>query len=411
VWTGEYRFRHADGRYRDVFGRASLLRDEQGRCLRVIGSILDVTAQREMKARLEVSERVVAVGTLAAGVGHELAGPLSCVIGNVLLAMESLERGPVDKDELKAPLVDARLGVERARGVLEELNALARGRVGTTECVDVSLVARDSLRMLDASLRRRALVEIAATDGAVVDANRHRIGQVLTNLLTNALQALDESASNGRVSVVIDVVGDRVRIAVEDNGHGLSEGDEARVFLPFFTTRKGRGGTGLGLAVAQALVTAHQGTIDVERLAPGTRFVVTFPRAKAPLQKRVDAPSKKELRAITRTRARILVVDDDELTLRLVRHVLAQHHDVTAVLTAEEALLAVREQDFDIVLSDVVMPGLGGGGLRDAIAGLGRTVRFAFLTGGSPTIDLAELAPILKKPFTPDGLRQFVDEL
>ena len=409
IWTGEFRFRRADGTWRDVFERAIMCRDASGSVVRVIGSMLDITERKRMAARLERGERTIAAATLAASVGHELRGPLNYLLGNLALAVDEL-RGPKDLARALRLLQDAALGGDRLTAIVEHLKALTR-EDGKQDVVDMNDVVSASIKMLEPRLRADVFVDFSSAGPAFVEGDAHRLGQMVTNVLNNALEAIRDSKNpEGEVRVALSKRGASVQLDIEDNGRGVTAEEAAQLFDPLFTTRQKQGGTGLGLAVAHAVVTFHNGQIEVAPRTPrGAVFSIALPACGAPVRAADRSPHDDAV-APSQARARVLVVDDDELTLKLVESIL-DVHEVTKAASGEEALDALAKKEFDIVLSDVVMPALDGLALRDAVLRLGRPIKFAFLSAGGDGVDVQRATPCLTKPFSPHALRRFVRDL
>jgi PAS domain S-box-containing protein len=407
VWTAAYRFRAADGSYRDVVDRARLLRDKDGVVTRVIGALLDVTEQKKTAEKLERAERVLAAGTLAAGFAHEVASPVNYASAKCALAVEALldekEDANARVSRALALLKDAELGTVRARSIIAELGGMLR-RDSADGAVDLAAVIKDSVAMIGADVRGSAnlVVSVDVAGALSVRGSRHRLGQVVTNLLTNALQAV-----RGRASPIVTVSlkqdGDVALLEVVDNGPGMLDHHKEHAFEPFFTTRTNDGGTGLGLAVAQTLIAAHHGSIEiVARDLGGTTLRVTLPLLHPECAERV-----RELTLGKRRGLRVLFVDDDEMTRALCGQILSDCEVVT-LGSAEAAFSALSEATFDVVLSDVAMPGAGGDELFLRVRSLG-AASFGFVTGDP--VSARPGVPCLQKPFSPDELRRFVDGL
>jgi two-component system, NtrC family, sensor kinase len=393
VWSGEYRFAAADGRWRDVVANAFIVRDPTGRALRIVGSLLDVTEKKQLQARLRTAERLTALGALAAGLAHEVSGPLGSMAANVDLALAALWSTPVeDRPSAVARAVeclqDVARGAQHLRSLVADLKGVTRVDDETIAPLDLRRVVELAMKVTDHELMRRARVEVDLRPTPLVQGNAHRLCQVVVNLLVNALQAVPPDAHDGWVRVSLSTDGAYAVLAVEDSGPGISADVLPRLFEPFFTTK--REGSGLGLAICSEIVKSHAGRIEVERAQPhGTRFRVLLPVAAAQAR-----------------RERILVVDDDALTRSLVARILDGDHDVTCVASGADALAALRGGAFDVVLSDIAIPGMDGYALRAAVLAASPSMRFAFMSA-EPDCAVADV-PKLDKPFTPEALRGLV---
>jgi signal transduction histidine kinase len=247
---------------------------------------LSVTVQR-MQLRISETERMYALGVLTASIGHELRTPLSIVNSNLRFARRALsellahgqlpEAGRRSLSELEAALVDADDGAQRLMEVVEGISLSARSEPITQQPVDLAHVVRSVLRLIrsEAAPHAQLIVEQAATPQVIGSATR--VGQVLLNLLLNALQAMpSRPVSANQVKVRLSEENGRALIEVSDNGTGIDPQNLRRIFDPFFTTK--RQGTGLGLAISRQIIEETGGELSVaSELGVGTRFTVSWP--------------------------------------------------------------------------------------------------------------------------------------
>jgi len=239
----------------------------------------------ESQARVLQAERLAAVGRLAAGVAHEVRNPLAYVQANLRFLLEEWQEphaGAPDTEHTEA-LHETMQGVERIHQIVKDLTALARSEEtveGVGRC-ELAPIVNASVRL--ASVRLKSLVKLAVEvpGEAAALAEPRRLGQVLLNLLLNAADAIEDAkVQDGRVAVRVAVVGDRVRVMVEDNGPGILAENLPRLFTTFFTTKAPGKGTGLGLALSRQYVESFGGTLGVENRAEGgARFTVDLPVA------------------------------------------------------------------------------------------------------------------------------------
>lgn len=275
-WSGQYRFRRGDGIYLDVLARASILRKD-GKAVRAIGSMVDITETKRLQAQLVQADRLVALGTLAAGVGHEINSPLSYVLGNLDLA---LEPGAVDPVELPAVLDEAREGARRIAEVVRSLKLFSRHDPTVTQDVSLESVLDRSLKMAENDIRHRARVVRCFGKAPGVNVSESQLGQVCLNLIINAAQAITPGTAEDneiRVTTGVDARG-RAFFSVSDTGGGIPPELLGRIFDPFFTTKPVGVGTGIGLSVCMNLVQSMDGELTVES-APSERttFTVALP--------------------------------------------------------------------------------------------------------------------------------------
>ncbi len=379
--------------------------------------------RRHIQEQLVVSDRMASLGTLAAGVAHEINNPLAAILANLEMALEELAALPVDDRVARAvdSLRDSCEAALRVRDVTRDLKVFSRGDEHRLGPVDVRYVLESSLRMAQNAIRHRAELVRDYEDVPPVEANDTRLGQVFLNLVVNAAQALPEGqADRQRIRVVIRLDPPmHVRVEVHDTGSGIPDHVLAHIFDPFFTTKPVGVGTGLGLAISHRIVTALGGEIGVaSKVGHGTQFTVRLPIAHA--HAHVESTATAEpARVRTARRGRILALDDDKMVGASVARVFAQRHDVTVVESSKDALaLLSGGARFEAILCDLLMPEITG---IDFFHELERALpkqseRIVFMTGGAFTADERAFLervqrPVVDKPFDLLELRALVDEL
>ena len=405
-----------DGTLADVIVRASALRDEAGAFGFALAVVEDVTEKKRLEAQLVLSERMASVGTLAAGVAHEINNPLAFILANLDYAVGDLRSAAVEPDVLRA-LREARDGALRVREIVRDLKAFSRADAEARETVDPRRVLQSALGLAQNEIRHRARLEVEMGEVPLVSASEHRLGQVFLNLLINAAQAIPEgSAAVNVVRAVTSAAPDgRAVVEIHDTGSGIAPDVLPRIFDPFFTTKPVGVGTGLGLAICHGIVSGLGGEIRVDS-APGrgSVFRVLLPPARpsanppAPTDDAASTPAR---------RGRILVVDDEALIGRAVSRILSPQHDVVTHTSARAALdeLAAGGRGFDLVLCDLMMPDMTGMELHARFREIAPILadRTVFLTGGAFTGSAREfLARVpnarIEKPFEPEALRTLV---
>jgi len=381
----------------------------------------DVTSERAAQARMLVSERMASLGTLAAGVGHEINNPLMAVLGNLDMALADVGRlrrehaAIGDLDEVHDELTDARDAAERVRNIVRDLKLFSRSDEESRGEVSVERALESSIRMVWNEVRHRATLIRDYKPVPMVYANESRLGQVFLNLVVNAAQAIPEGrASQNQIRVATSVAADgRVRVEVGDTGSGMSPEVVAQLFTPFFTTKPIGVGTGLGLSICHQLVSAIGGEIAVDtELGVGTTFAVLLPAIAAPARAVEQAAS----RGSTPTRrGRVLVVDDEQIVATTFRRAL-KHHDVTATDPEDAARRIAEGQQFDVILCDLMMPNITGMDLYAELARVApaQAARMVFITGGAFTEQGRQFLdetknPHLEKPIDLEALRSLVD--
>ncbi|MFL5345306.1 MAG: sensor histidine kinase [Hyalangium sp.] len=257
--------------------------------------IRDITPQKNLEQRLIQADRLAALGTLAAGVAHEVNNPLSYVSSNLNFVAENvgtLRRalrgadGPLDVDvadrllaECAEALAEAREGAGRIRHVVGDLKTFARGQDREEGFADVKRAVEASLSLIMLELRHRARLNKQLEDVPPVRGNESRLGQVFLNLLINAVQAIEDGAPDrNEVDVHMRQEGSWVVVEIQDSGHGIPPDLLKLIFDPFFSTKPVGVGTGLGLSICHGIVTGMGGDISVEStVGRGTCFKVKLP--------------------------------------------------------------------------------------------------------------------------------------
>jgi PAS domain S-box-containing protein len=341
---------------------ASLLREidfDEERSLLLVAR--DITEERQLRLRLQLASQLASVGTLAAGVAHEINNPLSFVSAAISFVQESvssltLQPTPELWGEVNQSLAEALEGAHRIRDIVRDLKTFSHSAPEVGQRADLRAAAEWALKVTAHQLRHRCTVHPRLGTVPAVVGNEARFGQVLVNLLMNAVQAFPEerTAENQlRVATFTDERGKAV-VEVEDNGRGIPPQYLARIFEPFFTTKAVGQGTGLGLAISHAIVAEAGGEMQVRsKLSEGTCFRVVFPAAglTAVRKKASSVPTPVPLAL------RVLVVDDEPSVGKALRRMLGRHHHVEATTEAREALERLRQGErFDVILCDLMMP-------------------------------------------------------
>ncbi len=393
---------------------ASAQRDAAGALLGMVLVARDDRALRAARAQLQMSDRLATMGTLAAGVAHEINNPLAFMVANLEFALEELAAPKLDHAglvEIARALRSTLGGAERVRQIVRDLKAFSRFEEEVVSRVDINKLVDSAAGMVRNELRHHAT--LVKHYGALppVAANEGRLLQVFLNLLQNAAQALPlgQVASN-QVLVRTQRLGDgSVAVDVEDTGPGIAPEHLPRIFEAFFTTKPAGVGTGLGLSICHKIVTAAGGRIEVDsQPGQGARFRVILPAAPA-LAVADEAPtaSRPSLR-----RLRVLVIDDEIEVGDAVVRILGREHDLEVVTSGAQALRLLGRQRYDVILCDLLMPQMTGMQLHERIAAAHPELssRLVFMTGGSiePAIrQFLERVPNLRldKPFDVRALR------
>lgn len=370
-------------------------------------SLLVLRRTRESAA---LSDRLATVGTMAAGVAHEINNPAAFILANASFLQDEIERAkdvwPAGGELDLAPaneMIDAaksiQEGIERIARIVRDLKTFSRANdnepMGPVDIVEVIEMA---LRMAAPQLRDRVQVVRHFDIVPQVHGVSSQLGQVFLNLFVNAAQAMVEGHAH-ELHITTWNLGDSVGVEVADTGEGMNAELLTRIFDPFFTTRAVGQGAGLGLAVCHGIIEKHGGAIDVESTTgKGTIFRVLLPAV-------TDAPAKVE--SPIGQRLRVLVIDDEPRIGESVRRALGKEHDVDCCTNALAALeLIGNGQRFDLILCDLMMPEVTG---RDFFEQLQRVSpsqaeRVLFVSGGTATETATSFAEVINDRLLPKPL-------
>jgi PAS domain S-box-containing protein len=377
-------------------------------------------ARDELQRQLTIAERMVSVGTLAAGVAHEINNPLSYLTTNLEVALEELHALPgglssTGVKDLEEMLLEARTGADRVRKIVRGLQTFSRSEEERRVVVDVRATLELAINMTFNEIRHRARLVKDFGPIPFVEVDDAQLGQVFINLLVNAAQAIPEGnvdANEIRLITSTDGGGNAV-VEVRDTGPGIPASVFDRIFDPFFTTKPIGVGTGLGLSICHNTVTNMGGHISVtSTVGAGTSFRVVLPAAR--VQRLPEEEGNAAPAAVVQRRASVLVVDDEPSVGTALRRIL-RDHDVTVVTTAREALRLVGTTQFDVILSDLMMPEMSGGEFYDELSrrSPADARRMVFVTGGAFTPAASEFLnrvpnPRFPKPFEAKAIRAVV---
>jgi PAS domain S-box-containing protein len=383
----EKRYLRKDGGIAWVRINATMLRDAAGRPIRTLATVEDLSAQRATEEQLRVAQKMEAVGRLAGGVAHDFNNLLTVILSYTEFARDDLP----PEAPLRADLLEVEQAARRAEALTRQLLAFGRRQPQRAEPLVVGELVQDVSKLLRRLIGEDIeLVVSAGPEAAEIFADRGQMEQVLMNLAVNARDAMPDG---GRVTIRSAAVeldgalasqigaGPHVEISVSDTGHGMDAATREHIFEPFFTTKPVGKGTGLGLSTVYGIVKQSGGCVVVES-APGQG--ATF-RAYLPqrARERVSAPSLGASTAAGGNETLLLVEDEDALRRAACRILGSAGYEVLCAANAAEALTIAAERGAEIrlIITDVVMPGMNGKELADALRGRCPSAPVLFTSG------------------------------
>lgn len=389
-WEGRYRFIRADGTIVHIIDRAFAIRDETGNAVRVVGGMSDVTEARALEDRLAQAQRLEAVGQLTGGVAHDFNNLLTVILGNAEMLVDSLSAD--DEQRLLAEMM--RTAAERGAELTNRLLAFARRQALEPKVVNVNKL----LASMDPLLRRTLSeeIEIEFVRGAGLWETYVDAGQLEGAVLNLALNARDAMPQGGRLTIEtanahVDAdyaaanegvaPGQYVLVAVTDTGIGMTSEVLSQAFEPFFTTKDVGKGSGLGLSMVYGFIRQSNGHVKIySEPGQGTAVRIYLPRAAA--DELAESAETLEENAVGGTET-ILVVEDDAMVRAYVEGQLtALGYGVSCVANGPDALQALGRAKFDLLFTDVVMPGgLNGRQLADEARRLHPDLPILFTSG------------------------------
>lgn len=408
--TYELVIRRKDGEWRNVEINARAIKDHQGE-VNYIVFVKDITEHKKMEERVLQAEKLRAVAEMASGVAHDFNNALAAILGNTQLLLHVTE-----DEEIKETLRTIEKVAKDSAHTVKRLQDFTRKKTCQELFdVDVNPIVRDSIEMSkpkwrDEAQRKGITIEVVTQFEEVspVLANAPELKEVIINMIFNAVEALPQG---GRIEIRTFQKEDRVCIEISDTGIGMSEEVKKRIFEPFFTTKPFTN-TGLGLSMSYGIIKRFGGEIDVEsKIGKGTTFTILLPIGKG----------KREEERYSSTsnfgkKARILVVEDEETVRNVLIRTLAQvPHEVTTADNGEEGLKLFKTHRFDIVLTDLGMPGVSGWEVCRRIKEISPETPVGMITGWGMEIDQEKAKEVgldflISKPFDFNHLLKTVNE-
>jgi len=421
----EYRMRHKDGSWVSLESTASVIRDSKGQVQKLVIVNRDITERKQLEQQLQMAQKVEAIGRLSGGIAHDFNNILGVIIGYT----EALQKRMQPENAFRDAIDEIQRAAKRAASLTQQLLAFSRKQVLEPKVLDLNAVVRDMEKMLGSLTGEHIELALALSDSlGMVKADRTQLEQVILNLSVNARDAMLEG---GKLTIETSEVdmdeanparpaymlpGSYVLLRVTDTGYGMTREVQAHIFEPFFTTKEKGKGTGLGLATVYGVVKQSGGYILVDsEPGKGAAFEIYLPLIEAPAEtaKEYRAPVKRA----RKNEATVLLVEDEASLRKLTRDVLQEMgYAVHEAVDATQALVIAKKFGaIDLLLTDVVMPGMSGRALADALAISHPDTRVLFRSGYTQgeiakqgVLDAGMV--ILHKPFTREELIRRVEE-
>ena len=429
-WTGEYRFRHSDGSYLDLLERAHIVRDHAGKALQFVGSLMNISARKQLQDQLVRSQKMDAFGKLAAGVGHDFNNFLTTILGYSDLLLNELGMKGAIADHIS----EIRSAAGRASDLTAQLLAFSRKHPLAPRVVEVNALLtnleRSLLRLLGENISVQCDLQ-RSKEGLHTKVDPEQLTQIILNLVVNARDAMPNGGCLALETCAVEVAppdeneiadpdlkpGEYVRISIIDNGSGMTEEVKDHLFEPFFTTKDEGSGSGLGLATSYGLVRQSGGHIFVESEAgKGTTVKILLPKVPAPPAPNYKRPGANKMPSGVET---ILVLEDDisvrHISVRVLRGL---GYDVLEAANGDDAQRLIgrtNNKKIDLLLTDMVMPQMSGRRFADWMNKTSPGTKVVFISGYleeslHPTDRRDQEMFFLPKPFNPEQLATKIRE-
>ncbi|WP_409523166.1 PAS domain-containing protein [Nitrincola sp. MINF-07-Sa-05] len=413
-WYSEYRFIKSDGQYANVVDRGFIIRDENSKATRMVGSMLDITERMEMEQQLRESQKQEAVGHLTGGVAHDFNNLLTIIIGNAEMLAEVLD----DPDQLS--IVEMTLSAAQRGAVLtSRLLAFARRQPLDSKATDVNQLVEAMRALIRPILLENIELELVRDlNLGITEIDAGELDTALLNLVVNARDAMP---NGGKLTIktsniVLDshyaaanpdvMPGEYVMICVSDTGIGMAAETVLRAFEPFFTTKSVGKGSGLGLSMVFGFTKQSGGHLNIDsEPGEGTSVTLYFPRVRGAQLTNYETKAKLQPEGGTE---HILIAEDDDLVLQHIEGQLRSlGYRVTAATSGPEALKALNaHHDIDLLLTDIIMPGgMNGRELADQARLCNPSLKVLYTSGYTENVImhhgcLDSGVELLRKPYT-----------
>ena len=391
-YVRKYRIKSKTGDILWIDDRGQIICDSNGEIEYASGTFFDITKTKKFEAQLQQSQKLLSLGTLAGGIAHDLNNLLFPIFGFVdMMLQDTLEDSPYQR-----PLNEVLTAAKRARDLVKQILTFSRQADQELKPVQVQLVLKEVLKLSSSMLPSTIdIKQNIGNDCGFVMADPTQLHQIVMNLVTNAYHAMQDAGGELEVSlkeVDLDVgdlqdpamiPGRYICLTVADTGIGIEQPVLNQIFDPYFTTKEKDKGTGLGLSVVHGIVKGYRGDIRVySEPGKGTVFHVYLPKTIT----EVEAKETEDIKPIQKGTEQILIVDDEDSTVRMEKQMLEQlGYHVTARTSSIEALEAFRAapDKFDLVITDMTMPNMTGVELAKEILNIRSNIPIVICTGFS----------------------------
>ena len=394
----ELRMRTRDGGWKWILARGKAIEtDDTGTPVRMLGTHTDITHQKQMEAKLQQSQKLESIGTLAGGIAHDFNNILSSIYGYTELARSETS----NPEKLRGYLDQIMKGGERAKDLVQHILTFSRKKEKEMKPLQPSLVIKEAIKLLRSSIPTTIDIEQKITTEAYILADPTQIHQIVMNLCTNAYHAMRDTG--GILGITLQEVessevetiskhdltsGRFLQLIISDTGKGMDEKTKTKIFEPYFTTKKQGEGTGLGLAVVHGIVKSHGGSIDVwSDSGQGSTFYVYLPVYENEVENVITKQQEIILRGNNET---ILMVDDEPEIVDIIgAHLKSHGYRVYEFTNAVEAFQEFQQQPkkYDLVLTDMTMPFMTGSALAQKMMDIRPDLPIILLTGHSDLVN------------------------
>jgi len=423
TWSGTLIDKRKDGSFYPAMTSIAPIYDEKGKTTHYVSLQQDMTEYQELEAKYHQAQKMEAIGTLVGGIAHDFNNMLSGITGNVFLAKRKVD----DKKVTIEKLENIEALSNRASDMIKQMLAFSRKDKVEMKTFEFTPFFKEAIKLARSGIPENInFKHSTTTQGIFVEGNATQLQQLILNLLNNANDALADTSQPTIDCKVESFCADElfrrthpdlkaekfIQLTVSDNGHGIPIEKQNRIFEPFFTTKGAGKGTGLGLSMVFGVVQQHHGVIELESaIDKGATFKVYLPK----LEQQVEVISKISDATIQGQGETILLVDDDEDMRQATGEALSElGYQIVVAGNGEEAMNTIKlnSHKFDLLLTDIVMPIMGGVELATSIRQSGKNMPIIFMTGYDKdrALEDGDLDTIfvLSKPFAFTKLSQLI---